>query len=113
EDPRTQGDAIRVLDKVLQIVPQAVGDRAGRAVLLARVGKNADALREVEACGRPDDDLVLYQLASAALGAGDKPRGFGLLRSALRKNPFLAIQMPTDPDLQTVWKDAVFVNLIA
>jgi len=36
-----------------------------------------------------------------------------LLRSALRKDASYAAQMPTDPDLQSVWKDAEFVNLIA
>jgi tetratricopeptide (TPR) repeat protein len=105
-------EAIDVLDRILKLTPGAIGDRAGRAVLLARSGKAQEALREVEACATlPADAVVLYQLASAALVAGDRTRGIALLRAALRKEPSLATQMPADPDLQSVWKDAVFLNL--
>jgi hypothetical protein len=84
-------------------------------VLLARAGRTADALREIEACitARPDRGMVCYQLASAALVAGDKRRGLALLRETLRKDAALAALMPADPDLNSVRTDPVFLNLIA
>ena len=115
EDPGRRASAITVLDRVLELAPASVGDRAGRAVLLARTGRSVEAVRDVDAClaARPGDAMVLYQLASAALVAGDKPRGLTLLRACLRKEPSLALQMPTDTDLQAIWKDDVFLNLLA
>jgi hypothetical protein len=91
-----------------------VEDRAGRAVLLARVGRTAEALREVAACApQARDGMTLYQLASAALVAGDKTRGLSLLRAALRKDASLGSLMPDDSDLKLVHKDAEFANLLA
>lgn len=115
EDPSRRTHAINVLDRVLELAPGSVGDRAGRAVLLARTGKSAEALREVETClaARPRDAMVLYQLASAALIGGEKSRGLALLKASLRKEPSLAPQMPSDPDLHLVWNDDVFLNLLA
>jgi serine/threonine protein kinase/Flp pilus assembly protein TadD len=114
EDPASYGEAIALLDRVLEVVPNSLSDRAGRAVLLARAGKSAEALREVRECANGSGDaLIDYQLASAALIANDKPRGLRLLRSALRKDPSFAAQMPADSDLKSVWMDSDFLNLIA
>jgi tetratricopeptide (TPR) repeat protein len=114
EDPHRQVEAVLVLDQVMKQVPNSVNDRAGRAVLLARVGRSPDALREVEAIAKLGDDALFhYQLASAAIIAGDKSLGLNHLRSALRKDPSFATQMPVDPDLRSIWKEADFLNLIA
>ncbi|HSQ58281.1 MAG TPA: hypothetical protein VLM40_21340, partial [Gemmata sp.] len=114
EDPATQPKAIELLDRVLALAPDSLGDRAGRAVLLARVGRTEEALREVAACAPgAKDGLTLYQLASAALVAGDRARGLALLQSALRKDPGLVSLMRDDPDLHSVQKDTKYRNLIA
>jgi len=114
EDLRDIGKAIQLLDRVLQLDPDSQSDRAGRAVLLARAGKHAEALQEVNATAAgPCDALIHYQLASAAMIANDKPRGLSLLRSALRKDPTFAPLMQTDSDLKLVWKDPIFLNLLA
>jgi tetratricopeptide (TPR) repeat protein len=114
EHPATHAKAIELLDHVLELAPDSVEDRAGRAVLLARVGRSAEALREVAACApRAHGGMTLYQLASAALVAGDKTRGLSLLRAALRKDAALGSQMPDDPDLKLIHKDAEFANLLA
>ena len=114
EDPATHAKAIELLDRVLELAPDSVSDRAGRSVLLARVGRTAEALREVAACApQARDGMTLYQLASAALVAGDKPRGLSLLRAALRKDVSLGSLMPTDSDLKLLHKDAEFANLLA
>jgi serine/threonine protein kinase/tetratricopeptide (TPR) repeat protein len=114
DEPGHRAEAIATLDRVLKLVPEAVGDRAGRAVLLARAGRKAEARADIDACvaARPAEALVHYQLASAALLMGDKGRGLSLLRTSLRKDPSLAALMPSDSDLELVWKDAAFLNLI-
>jgi tetratricopeptide (TPR) repeat protein len=114
ENPRRYEEAIGVLNRVLELAPGELGDRAGRAVLLARIGKRAEALGEVKACltARPANAIVLYQLASAMVLAGEKSRGMALLKAALREDSALALQMPTDPDLLSISDDVVFVNLI-
>lgn len=107
-------EALAVLDRVLELTPGSPGDRAGRAVLLARLSRTAEARREVEACAAgAADGMVLYQLASAALVAGDKPGGLALVRAALRKDPALGALMPTDADLKSVWTDPTFLELLA
>jgi serine/threonine protein kinase/Flp pilus assembly protein TadD len=114
EDPARHAEAIAALDRVLALVPTSLEDRAGRAVLLARVGRVAEAREEIEVCAPgARNGMTLYQLASAALVAGDKARGLALLRAALRKDPLLGSQMPADPDLQSVRKDPTFLNLLA
>ena len=60
----------------------------------------------------PDTEFPM-RLASAALVAGDEPRGLALLRAALRKDQSLADVMPADPDLRSVWKNPAFLNLTA
>jgi tetratricopeptide (TPR) repeat protein len=114
EDSAHWAEAIQILDRVLELAPESVGDRAGRTVLLSRVGRTEEALREVAACAaKTRDGMTLYQLASAALVAGDKSRGLALLRTALREDPAIASQMPDDSDLKSVQKDPEFLNLIA
>lgn len=114
EDPHQQGEAVLVLDQVLKQVPHSLTDRAGRTVLLARVGRSSESLGEIAAIAKlADDGLLLYQLASASLIAGDKSRGLDLLRSALRKDPSFVAQMQNDPDLKSIWKEPDFLNLCA
>ena len=57
-------DAVKTLDKAIDIYPAFVPARAGRAVLLARAGKRADAQRDAtESLRRDTSPLNLYQLA--------------------------------------------------
>jgi tetratricopeptide (TPR) repeat protein len=106
-------DAIKVVDDIMKIRPDSIGDRAGRAVLLARVGKAEEAKQDIDICARRTESaIVQYQLASAALVAGDKPRGLQLLRAAFLKDPLLGSNMPFDADLKSVWNDGEFKNLI-
>lgn len=110
-------DAVAALDRVLDLNPDAADDRAGRAVLLARLGKRAEARADAELAAASDNPLTLYQAASATLLAGETrehtARGLTLLRAVLRKDPTWAKAMPTDPDLKGVHGDPAFRDLVA
>ncbi len=110
-------DAVAALGRVLDLNPDAHDDRAGRAVLLARLGKKAEARADAEVASASDNPLTLYQAASAVLLAAESrehtARGLALLRTVLRTDPAWAKVMPTDPDLKGVHADKAFRDLIA
>jgi serine/threonine protein kinase/Flp pilus assembly protein TadD len=108
-------DAVAALDRVLELAPHSTDDRAGRAVLLARLGMTAEARKDAEACALSDNPLTLYQAGCAVLlgDPADTARGLTLLRAALRRDPTWAAHMPTDPDLKRVWGDPAFRELVS
>ncbi len=110
-------DAVASLDRVLGLNPDSADDRAARAVLLARLGKKAEARADADLAAASDNPLTLYQAASAVLLAAERPehtaRGLALLRAVLRKDPAWAKVMPTDPDLKGVHADKAFRELVA
>jgi serine/threonine protein kinase/Flp pilus assembly protein TadD len=110
-------EAVKVLDRVLELIPESVADRAGRAVLLARLGRGADARRDAETCATSDDPLTLYQAGCAYLLAGDRPAdrkaGLDLLRAALYRGAAWGKTMTTDPDLKSVHGDPAFRAMVA
>jgi serine/threonine protein kinase/Flp pilus assembly protein TadD len=100
-------DAVSVLDRLLATDAATVGDRAGYAVLLARLGRAAEARTQARAClGAGTPAVALYQAASAlaiaARTAADRQEVLTVLRRVLRADPAWARQMPGDPDLKTV-----------
>ncbi|MFO0809772.1 MAG: protein kinase [Gemmataceae bacterium] len=116
ENLNRPSDALIVIDRLLELVPDASGDRAGRAVVLARLGRKLEARRDAEAIAQSDSALILYQAASAVLlaaeGEADRTRGLSLLRSVLRKDPTWARTMLNDPDLRSVHSHPTFRELL-
>jgi serine/threonine protein kinase len=110
-------DAAAVLDRVLTFPGATVEDRAGRAVLLARLGRAKEARAEARACVRPGTPaLPLYQAASAlaivAKTLEDRAEVVGVLRQSLRLDPAWGKHMPADADLKAVHSDPRFKALI-
>jgi eukaryotic-like serine/threonine-protein kinase len=112
-----EADAILTLNELLSHHPHALPARAGKAVLLARSGKRADALTEAERCLRsPPPRDVRYQLAGVyALTSRTEPkdaaRAFELLHGALLDGygwGFIGI----DPDLKPLHGHAEFQRLL-
>ena len=110
-------DAIATLDRILDLVPNSLEDRAARAVLLARLGRKTDAIRDAELCQTSESSLILYQVACVFLQSAEAPlaktRALTLLRVVLRKDPNWAKAMPTDPDLLTLRNDTAFREIVA
>jgi serine/threonine protein kinase/Flp pilus assembly protein TadD len=109
-------EAVLVLDRVLELAPESVADRAGRAVLLARLGRGADARRDAAACATSEDPLTLYQAGCAYLLAADGPAerkpGLDLLRAALYRGAVWGKTMSTDPDLKSIHGDPAFRAMV-
>jgi serine/threonine protein kinase/tetratricopeptide (TPR) repeat protein len=100
-------DAVASLDRVISLTPQRGQARAGRGVLLARLGRRAEALRDAREAERLDPrPEVLYQAAGVYALTGqknsaDRREAFRLLAAALRQGyGFDLIEI--DPDLRPI-----------
>ncbi|MBI1323348.1 protein kinase [bacterium] len=109
-------EALAALDRVLEMTPDSIADRAGRAVLHARLGHKTEAHADAAACTRSTNGLILYQAACAYLigepGPVEITQGLKLLRLALRQDPSWARTMRKDNDLKAVHGDNRFLELI-
>ena len=111
-------EAVLALDRADEIQPDAVPSLAGRAVLLARLGKSKAARADAARCLVLDESaLTLYQVACVdsltARTAADRAAAITHLRAAVRKDATWASGMPTDPDLKAVKDEADFRALMA
>jgi serine/threonine protein kinase/Tfp pilus assembly protein PilF len=112
-----EADAIQTLEVLIKYHPHALPPRAGKAVLLARIGDRNRALAEAERCLKRDPPRdVRYQLAGVfALTSksvpNDAAKAYELLRGALRDGygwDLLAI----DPDLKPLHGQPEFQRLL-
>ena len=118
---RAAGGGIATLDRLLANYPEQVPQRAGRAVLLARAGKDADALadaRQVVAAAESEGDtLALYQVAGAYALLSQRDRQhrktaeLDLMSRALRLDPTLIRVTFYDPELRPFDGDREFAQL--
>jgi serine/threonine protein kinase/Tfp pilus assembly protein PilF len=110
-------DAIRALDRLLELYPDFSAARAGRAVLHARVGDAAAALADAaEARRRDTSSPITYQVAGVyALLDGTRPgaraEAIRLLSAALRAG-FGHDMIETDKDLDPIRKTPEFERLV-
>jgi serine/threonine protein kinase/Tfp pilus assembly protein PilF len=111
-------DAVEVLNKAIDLYPDFIPARAGRGVLLARLGKAKEALRDAEECLRRDvQPATLYQVAGIyALTSRQRPedvrQALLLLGCALMKG-YGHNQLAIDPDLDPIRKHPDFLRLVA
>jgi tetratricopeptide (TPR) repeat protein len=99
-------EAVAVLDREIELYPGFVPARAGRGVLLARLGKRKEAIHDAEECLCQDNQpATLYQVAGIyALTSRQQPQdrdeALFLLSSALRKGygkELIGIDTDLDP----------------
>jgi serine/threonine protein kinase/tetratricopeptide (TPR) repeat protein len=111
-------EAIAVLDRALELHPESVPARAGRGVLLARLGKRQAAHQDAEESLRRDvQPATVYQVAGIyALTSKQEPedakQAFLLLNCALDKG-YGRNLLGIDPDLEPIRKDPEFQRLAA
>jgi serine/threonine protein kinase/Tfp pilus assembly protein PilF len=111
-------EAVAVLDRAVALYPDYVPARAGRGVLLARLGKRQAAHADAEECLRRDmRAATLYQLAgvyalTSRQNAEDREEAFRLLSWALRKGYGLDL-IPRDADLDPIRDRPEFRRLVA
>ncbi|HEV3260454.1 MAG TPA: hypothetical protein VG013_26605, partial [Gemmataceae bacterium] len=101
------GDAIETLARGIRLAPERGQPRAGRGVLLARLGRRDEALREAKEAERLDPrPEVLYQTAgvyalTSQQNAADRREAFRLLAAALRQGHGADL-LEIDPDLRPI-----------
>ncbi|AWM36040.1 Serine/threonine-protein kinase PrkC [Gemmata obscuriglobus] len=111
--------ALELVTRAAELYPEYAPARAGRAVLLARFGRRAEAHKEAEtALTLSDAADVAYQLAgvyalTSATAPADAGRAFELLRQALRTGFRDARTLAADPDLDPIRNRPEFGALVA
>jgi tetratricopeptide (TPR) repeat protein len=110
-------EAIKALDKAVELYPEYGQARAGRGVLLARLGKSDEALRdarEAERLDRRPDNLYrvagIYALTSGN-NANNRREAFRLLSAALRAG-YGFEYLDNDPELVPLRASADFKQLV-
>jgi serine/threonine protein kinase/Tfp pilus assembly protein PilF len=110
-------EALRVLDRTVELFPDSVLALGGRGVLLARIGKRAAAHKDAEAALLLDTQpQTLYQVAciyalTARKEPQDKLRAFQLLAGALRHG-FGLDWIDDDSDLDLMRKEPEYQRIV-
>jgi tetratricopeptide (TPR) repeat protein len=109
--------AVAALDRAISVAPQRGQTRAGRGVLLARLGRRDEALRDAREAERLDPrPEVLYQAAGVYALTGqknpaDRREAYRLLAAALRQGyGFDLIEI--DPDLRPIQGEPEYRRLL-
>jgi serine/threonine protein kinase/tetratricopeptide (TPR) repeat protein len=111
-------EAVEVLNKEIELYPDSVQARAGRGVLLGRLGRRTEAIKDAEECLRRDiQPEVLYQVAgiyalTSRQRAQDRRQAFLLLACAFDKGYGLDL-IGRDADLNPIRDDPEFRRLVA
>jgi tetratricopeptide (TPR) repeat protein len=111
-------EALAVANRLADLYPNYAVGRAGRAVLLARLGRRADAHAEAEQARKLcKDPEVTYQAACVyALTAKDNPddrvMAVALLERALKDGYRNVTGIKTDPDLDSLHQDERFIEML-
>lgn len=110
--------ALELVTRAADLYPEYAPARAGRAVLLARLGQRDDAHKEAErALAVSADPLITYQLAgvfaqSSVTKPADADRAFALLRQAIRDGFADPRTLGADPDLTPIRSRPEFAALM-
>jgi len=111
-------EAIPVLDRLVSLYPDYVPARVGRGVLLARLGRRRDAIRDAEESRNRDVSgdttyrvACIYALTSKAEPA-DRPRALRMLAAALNQGSRWLEIARTDRDLDALRDWRQFRDLI-
>jgi tetratricopeptide (TPR) repeat protein len=110
-------DAITVLDRLIEMMPDSASDRAGRGVVLARLGKRVEAHRDAVAALAADPrPFIRYQVAGIyALTAKSTPadavESIRLLASAFADGVGLDL-VERDTDLDPIRQGSDFRRIV-
>jgi tetratricopeptide (TPR) repeat protein len=110
-------EAVRALDEAVALYPDFVESRAGRGVLLARLGRREAAHRDAEeALARDAGPFITYQMAgvyalTSVQQPDDRREALRLLASALHRG-FGADLLERDDDLKPLRGDPEFRRLV-
>ena len=109
--------ALVVATKTAELFPEYAPALAGRAVILARLGRREEAHKEIERARLlSDDSEVTYQAAcvyalTSTKNADDRPKAIALLRQAIREGYCGVKGLATDTDFDSVRTSRDFLDL--
>ena len=109
--------ALVAVTKAAQLYPEYAPAVAGRAVVLARLGRREEAHKEIERARLLSDDAqITYQAAcvyalTSAKNAEDKPKAIALIRQAFREGYGDAKNLATDNDLDALRSSRDFLDV--
>jgi hypothetical protein len=118
EQPGQTAKAIEALGNALEVAPDSLPTRAGRAVLLARTGDRTAAHHDADHClGLGPGPDIVYQLAgvyalTSKAHAEDARMAYRLLADALRQG-YGFEHLETDPDLNPLRETEEFKKVVA
>jgi serine/threonine protein kinase/Tfp pilus assembly protein PilF len=110
-------DAVEALSRAINLAPERGQCRAGRGILLARLGRREEALRDASEAERLDPrPEVLYQVAgiyalTSEQNAADRRAAFRLLAAALRQGHGFNL-LEIDPDLRPIREQPEYRRLL-
>jgi tetratricopeptide (TPR) repeat protein len=110
--------AVRVLDRAIELHPNRVRARDGRGILLARLGHRDAALRDAETALSLDKDAeTFYRVAgiyamTSREKSPDRGQALRLLAAAVARDPTWLPIIPTDPDLGPIRAQPEFLALV-
>jgi serine/threonine protein kinase/Flp pilus assembly protein TadD len=110
-------EAAKVLDMAVELYPDFIQARAGRGVLLARLGRREAAHKDAVDClARDNKPMTIYQLAgiyalTSEKNPDDRQQAFRLLSVSLQKGIGFDL-IETDKDLDPIRKSPEFQKLI-
>lgn len=109
--------ALDALDRLIAVAPLSAEGHAGRAVVLARMGRIDEAIAEAEwVKSHSADPLMTYQIAGVYARSADRP---GHAREALRLLADALVKgegyqyLDTDPELESIRGSLEFRNLLS
>ncbi len=111
-------EAIPFLDRLVRLRPDDPGSLASRGVLLARLGRRDEAVRDArQALLKKPTPLQTLQIAciyslTSRIHPSDRQQAIQLVRRALAQRPLLASLARNDTDLAPIAKDPEFRRLI-
>jgi tetratricopeptide (TPR) repeat protein len=112
-----QAEAVAVLDRLIELSPDSASDLAGRGVVLARLGKRSEALRDaVAALKAGSQPFIRYQVAgiyalTAKSNAADALESIRLLASAFSDGIGLDL-VERDGDLDPIRQRSDFHRIV-
>ena len=106
------GESLTVLGRLLAMYPDLVEGYAERAVVLARLSRNQEAVADAEwVKAHSSSPLMLYQVAGAYSLTGDIREALRLLATALTRGVGFEY-LPVDRELDPIRNRPEFVRLV-
>lgn len=107
-------EALEVYDQIIAHQPDNIDTYNNKGAALTQLGRHNEAIELYQQALALDSQNFAshYNLGCAYALLGDRDRALTYLEQAFALNPDLKNFAPKDTDLQTLWEDEAFLNLL-